>query len=183
MQRYDISNYIAYDNLPKVDTASMCHGLEVRVPLLDHVFLQTVAQIPPELKLHSQHPSGSKGGRIAQGAPVIGKYLLKKNGERFFSHEFLHRNKRGFEVPVQDWFCGAGGDDLRDRLTGPESPLLEFFQQSPLEQICQNASHDRLCAWRGWTLLILQEWMQQTRQPLLATARHFAAPVFESVSE
>lgn len=158
MQRYDIKNYIAYDNLPKVDTASMCHGLEVRVPLLDHVFLQTAAQVPPELKLHS---TGSCNGRLVPGVPVTGKYLLKKNGERFFSSEFLHRQKRGFEVPVQDWFSGPQRDEMRERLIGRDSPLLDYFQYEPLQHLVDQASRDRVSAWRGWSLLVLEEWLQQ----------------------
>ncbi len=163
MQRYDITNYIAYDNLPKVDTASMCHGLEVRVPLLDHVFLQTVAQVPPELRLHQSRSPGLQHGRIVPETPVTGKYLLKRNGERFFSKEFLHRQKRGFEVPVQDWFGGPRGDELKERLLGHHSQLLNYFHRDSLQRMVNQASRDRISAWRGWALLVLEEWLQQVR--------------------
>jgi asparagine synthase (glutamine-hydrolysing) len=163
MQHFDICNYIAYDNLPKVDCASMCHGLEVRVPLLDHVFLETAARVPPELKLRPAHAASPRGGRYVPGEPLVGKYLLKKNAERFFSHEFLHRPKRGFEVPVQDWFRGPHQAELRERLTGPDSPLLDFFQIDSLNQLVTESGENRINAWRGWSLLVLEEWLKQAR--------------------
>jgi asparagine synthase (glutamine-hydrolysing) len=161
LQRYDIENYIAYDNLPKVDTVSMCHGLEVRVPLLDHVFLQTVSQIPPELKLFPISRPKTPRGRLVPGEEVVGKYLLKKAAGRFFSSEFLHRPKRGFEVPVQDWFTGTHKNEFNERLTGADSPLLDYFQHAGLTQLVNDAGQSRVNAWRGWSLLVLEEWLQQ----------------------
>ncbi len=58
----DIKTYLVDDILVKVDRASMAHSLEVRCPLLDHKFVELVAQIPSSLKLHR--------GR--------GKYIFKK---------------------------------------------------------------------------------------------------------
>ena len=102
-----------------------------------------------------------RNGRLVPGVPVTGKYLLKKNGERFFSAEFLHRQKRGFEVPVQDWFKGPDQNETRERLAGNESPLRDYFRQDALAQIVEHARLDRVSAWRAWSLLVLQEWLQQ----------------------
>ena len=164
LQHYDVANYIAYDNLPKVDTASMYHGLEVRVPLLDHVFVETARQVPPELKLRSPDAGSSvRPERLRPGAPVIGKYLLKKNAERFFPQDFVHRPKCGFEVPVQDWFRGPYAGELTERLTGPGSPLRDYFRPESLQSLVTDATHDRPAAWRGWALLVLEEWLRQSR--------------------
>jgi asparagine synthase (glutamine-hydrolysing) len=152
LQRHDVANYIAYDNLPKVDITTMYHSLEVRVPLLDHVFLETARQVPPEFKLKSS-PHG-----------IIGKYLLKQTAARFFPHDFLHRPKRGFEVPVRDWFGGSFAAELKDRLTGPQSRLMTYFQHDVVSSMIGNAAVDRPAAWRGWTLLVLDEWLRQAER-------------------
>jgi asparagine synthase (glutamine-hydrolysing) len=149
LQHHDLANYIAYDNLPKVDITTMYHSLEVRVPLLDHVFLETARQVPPELKLRHN------------GQGFIGKYLLKRAAERFFPPEFLHRPKRGFEVPVRDWFSGPYERELSERLTGPQSCLLKFFRRDALDSLAEAARSDRPAAWRAWTLLVLEEWLSQ----------------------
>jgi asparagine synthase (glutamine-hydrolysing) len=43
----------------------------------------------------------------------VGKYLIKKLAERYFSAEFVHRRRMGFGVLLQDW------------LSGPLRPILE----------------------------------------------------------
>lgn len=158
LQRHDIANYIAYDNLPKVDTTTMYHSLEVRVPLLDHVFLETARRVPPHLKLHPL-PSTATNRSDSFNA-VTGKYLLKRVAERYFPSDFLHRPKRGFEIPVRDWFGGPFAEELHNRLTGSNSRVCDLFHREVIETLVFNARQDRPAAWRGWALLVLEEWLQ-----------------------
>lgn len=161
LQRHDIANYIAYDNLPKVDAATMFHSLEVRVPFLDHVFLETARRVPPHLKLRTT--PGNVGNK--SDVPVTtGKYLLKRTAERFFTPEFLHRPKRGFEIPVRDWFGGPFAEELTERLTGRHSRVAALFHREALDAIVRDARQDRPAAWRGWALLVLEEWLSQHEQ-------------------
>lgn len=166
LQCYDIENYIANDNLPKVDIASMYHGLEVRVPLLDHVFVENVAQMPPEHKLRAS--GASVGGRdwLPAGRPVTGKYLLKKVAASAFSQEFAHRPKRGFEVPIQHWLQEEATAPLRERLLSARSPLAEWFDRGALEALVAESGQSKLGAWRAWSVLVLSEWCEQQVAPL-----------------
>ena len=165
LQAFDVANYIPYDNLTKVDIASMYHGLEVRVPLLDHVFMETAAQVPPELRL-KPNPGNGNGrlNTLQSSTDVTGKYLLKKNAEQFFSSNFLHRQKRGFELPIRNWFAGPHQAELRDRLNGKNTNLDEFFCSEPVGQLINAAGENKVAAWQAWSLLVLDEWLEQHKQ-------------------
>lgn len=175
LQGFDISNYIPYDNLTKVDVASMCHGLEVRVPLLDHQFMETVAQIPPEMKLRPE-PGNGNGKLETLQSPVacVGKYLLKRNAGRFFPREFIHRGKRGFEVPVCQWFAGSHKAELAERLAGANSHIGDYFEPRAVQQLVQQAGHDKVSAWKAWSLLVLEEFLQRTHAKPLDLVRERA---------
>lgn len=88
IQYVDIKTYLVDDILVKVDRASMANSLEVRCPLLDHKLMELIARIPSGLKLHEGQ----------------GKYIFKKALERVLPAEILRRPKKGFAVPVAEWF-------------------------------------------------------------------------------
>lgn len=102
VQYLDLKTYLPGDILTKVDRASMAHGLEVRVPILDHRFVEWVSGLNPQLKLNGRE----------------GKYLFKRALEPHLPREILYRSKMGFAVPLANWFRGP----LRDRV---RSTLLE----------------------------------------------------------
>ena len=100
VQYLDMKTYLVGDILTKVDRASMAHSLEVRVPLLDHRFMEWAAGIDSSLKY--------KGGET--------KYLLKKSLEPYLDEDILYRKKMGFAVPVGDWLRGPLRTRLNKRL-------------------------------------------------------------------
>ena len=51
VQYADIKTYLPGDILTKVDRASMANSLEVRVPILDHCFVEWAARLPMKLRL------------------------------------------------------------------------------------------------------------------------------------
>jgi len=88
IQYLDYKTYLPGDILTKVDRASMAHSIEVRVPILDHQFIEWASSIRPDYKLR-----GNKG-----------KYIFKKAMERYLPDDILYRKKMGFSVPVGKWF-------------------------------------------------------------------------------
>lgn len=83
---YLVSNL--HNNLDKV---SMAHGLEARVPLCDHKFMEFANTVPSALK--------TKDGEL--------KYVLKKAASRLVPPEVIYRQKRGFGIPIRTWVRGA----------------------------------------------------------------------------
>lgn len=107
VQYLDMKTYLPGDILTKVDRASMAHALEVRVPILDHLFLDWVSGLSPDLKY-----SGGEG-----------KWIFKKALEPYLGAETLYRPKMGFAVPLASWFRGPLRERVRRLLLG--APLLD----------------------------------------------------------
>ncbi len=73
------------------DRVSMAHGLEARVPFLDHPLIEFVATIPADIKF--------KNGQMKQ--------LLRKTWSDVIPQPILdRRDKMGFPVPLNDWMAG-----------------------------------------------------------------------------
>jgi asparagine synthase (glutamine-hydrolysing) len=87
MMYFDLARYLPDDVLTKVDRASMHHGLEVRVPLLDRKIVSLLWSLPMEWKLHQGQTK------------VLARELLKQH----FPEAFFQRPKRGFSLPVDIW--------------------------------------------------------------------------------
>ena len=98
IQYVDFKTYLPGDILTKVDRASMAHSLEVRVPLLDHTFVEWVSGLPSGIKL--------KNGE--------GKYILKKALEPHLSNDILYRDKKGFSIPMAAWLRGPLRTQVRE---------------------------------------------------------------------
>jgi asparagine synthase (glutamine-hydrolysing) len=100
--RSDIGFYLPDDLLALSDRISMWHSLELRVPFLDHPFVEHAANIPADLKI-----SG-----------FTQKHLLRSIARKWVPDSILDHRKQGFEAPMGAW------------LRGPLLPLLDSVIQS-----------------------------------------------------
>ncbi len=99
-QYIDLKTWLPGDILTKVDRTAMACSLEVRVPMLDHTFVDWALGLPLSAK-----QNGSEG-----------KVLLKRAFERLVPREVLYRPKQGFSVPLAAWFRGALGEHFSSRV-------------------------------------------------------------------
>jgi asparagine synthase (glutamine-hydrolysing) len=97
----DLALSLPDDMLTKVDRASMAHGLEVRVPLLDQAVVDYMARVPDRYKVRPIH----------RGLGL--KWLLRRVARDLLPDEIIDRPKAGFHVPVPAW------------LKGPLRPMVE----------------------------------------------------------
>jgi asparagine synthase (glutamine-hydrolysing) len=121
VQYLDFRTYLPGDILTKVDRASMAHSLEVRVPMLDHAFVEWAATVPSDLKL--------------RGAE--GKYLLKKAMEPYVPHEVMYRPKMGFAVPLAAWFRGPLRERMRQAILGGSLEAGGIFDTRSLRDLVE----------------------------------------------
>ena len=102
-----VAQYLQDDILTKVDRASSAHGLETRVPLLDHHLVSLAASVPPHL-------------RFAGGTP---KHIFREAIRTDVPPFIMSHPKRGFGMPpsyhnIQSWHDAIAR--FRD-----ENPLLD----------------------------------------------------------
>ncbi len=146
VQYLDMKTYLVGDILTKVDRASMAHALEVRVPLLDHEFVEWVSGLSPEIKLHGRE----------------GKYIFKKSLQPYLSDDILYRSKMGFSVPLASWFRGPLRQRLREALLGSTLADTGIFDQNFLRQLVdQHQSGARDHSASLWALLMFEAFQRQ----------------------
>jgi asparagine synthase (glutamine-hydrolysing) len=140
----DTKTYLAGDILTKVDRMSMATSLEVRVPMLDHEFVEWVAALPMEWKL--------RGGAR--------KYLLKRLAEKLgIPGELLHRRKQGFQLPLVDWMRKELKQELLQILLEPRTLQRGYFKPKAVRMLVdEHVSERRNRSGLLWRLLILELW-------------------------
>ena len=144
IQYLDMKTYLVGDILTKVDRASMAHALEVRVPLLDHKFIEWVSGLPSDVKLKGQE----------------GKYALKKALEPTLPQDVLYRPKMGFGVPLAKWFRGPLKAKIEESLLGDTIRHSGLFNMSYIESVlAQHQSGVRDHSVVIWTLLMFNAFL------------------------
>ncbi|MGD1984424.1 MAG: amidotransferase 1, exosortase A system-associated [Chromatiaceae bacterium] len=145
IQYLDTKTYLVGDILTKVDRASMAHALEVRVPMLDHKFVEWAAQLPSGIKLKGQQ----------------GKYILKRALEPYLPKDVLYRPKMGFGVPLAKWFRGPLKERIRQTMT--QGSLVEsgLFEPGYLRELVDHhQSGVRDYSTVLWSLLMFEATMR-----------------------
>jgi asparagine synthase (glutamine-hydrolysing) len=98
---------------------SMLTSLETRVPLLDHVVMEHIAQIPAGLKLRNG----------------VGKYVFKAAMRERLPAEILSRRKMGFGVPLVGWFRKELRDFARDILLDRSARERDIVHQPTIRRL------------------------------------------------
>ena len=146
VQYLDMKTYLPGDILTKVDRASMAHSLEVRVPLLDHKFVEWISGLPPQLKL--------KG--------TEGKYIFKKSLQPYLSDDILYRKKMGFAVPLASWFRGPLRERVQTAILGDNLAATGIFERKFLQHMVeQHQSGRRDYSAPIWTLLMFESFLHR----------------------
>ena len=139
----DTKLYLQEGVLAKVDRASMAHGLEVRVPFLDHLFVEFVTGIPEGLKLRR----------------LKTKYIWKETIREKVPREILKRGKKGFGIPVAKWLCGELREMMLELLSGERLRRQGIFDPRPVERLIEDHLARRVDNRKKlWNLLIFQLW-------------------------
>jgi asparagine synthase (glutamine-hydrolysing) len=138
-------SYLVNTLLRDTDSVSMAHSLEVRVPLLDHVLVEFVAQIPAAAK--------SRRGE--------NKALLVEALRAILPKEIIHQRKRTFTFPWEHWFRGALGPRIRAGLAELTPALAGHLDAATVRAVWLAFEAARTNWSRPWSLYVLNEWCRR----------------------
>jgi len=131
--------------LMKVDKMSMASSLEIRVPLIDHVFVEFMASLPGHWKL--------KG--------LETKAIFRSALEGILPERIVHRGKQGYSLPVKHLLRGR----LKDYMVGllNETPVirenfdLPFVNRLIAEHVAMKHNHNHTL----WALMNVAIWSRK----------------------
>lgn len=109
MQYIDFNFWLIGDILLKADKMSMANSLEVRVPFLDRVLIDTARKIPTKYKI--------KDGKT--------KYLFREIAHEILPEKWSNKKKLGFPVPIREWLKE---EDTYNLIKDTFSKSEEFFK-------------------------------------------------------
>jgi asparagine synthase (glutamine-hydrolysing) len=139
-----LETYLPDDLLVKVDIASMANSLEARSPLLDYRVLEFAARLPIGLNVKFLET----------------KHLLKALASRLVPREVVHRQKRGFAVPIGEWLRGPLMRPLRVMLGHPRFQSRGLFNQGVVAGMIERHLAGEDYGAKLWALLWLELWFR-----------------------
>ena len=144
MQYVDTKTNLAADILTKVDRMSMATSLEVRSPILDHLFVEWVTGLPTHWKVRGRDQ----------------KYILRRLAERVgVPREALYRRKQGFAMPLPHWMRSELREDLVRLLLESRSLQRGYFRAQAVRQLLDEHFRGRRNhSGRLWLLLMFELW-------------------------
>jgi asparagine synthase (glutamine-hydrolysing) len=128
------------------DVMSMAHGLELRVPLIDHQVAQGAMAIPGAMKVSGSSP----------------KQLLVNALNGALPNTLVQRPKRGFTLPFEHWMRDTLKPEIESALrrigTGPLNGLLD---PHGAREVWADFLQGETSWSRPWSLFVLQRWCEQ----------------------
>ena len=141
--QWDNTEPLPFSLLTKLDIASMARSLEVRSPFLDHELVELCARLPNKWKVNRGQ----------------GKLILRDIVASDLPPEVLRARKRGFSVPLAEWWRGEARQQIRDGILPLHSALTPFLQEKFAARLLEEHQAGRANhAQRLWNLWVLNEW-------------------------
>jgi asparagine synthase (glutamine-hydrolysing) len=142
---FDLRSYLPDCLNVKMDRATMAHGLEARSPFLDQELAHFVTTLPLQLLME-------KGKQ---------KSLLRRALSGLVPEEIFERPKRGFQVPLAEWFRGVLRPAFVERCLSESSPLLRICRRAEVQRYLDENDRGIDHGNRLWMLFSLATWLQR----------------------
>jgi len=129
--------------LVKVDRASMLASLEIRCPWLDYRIIDfAFSQVTDHFRVCGKDR----------------KILPKQLSQKILPHAFDVDRKRGFIMPLDNWFKGSWGQDIKDILMDMDENV---FDKKVIEAIVNSQEHGNSNMQRIFALLMFSLWSNE----------------------
>ena len=142
----DYKTFLADAVLALSDRLSMAHGLEIRVPLVDHMLVEDVFPLPARVKL----------------GPLRLKHLLRRALTPRLPPEHFGAPKRGFVGPTAAWLRSELLPILADELSAARLERIGYFESRAVSGLLREHLERRNNR-EGilWALLCFSVWHRQ----------------------
>lgn len=141
----DVQLVLPNDMLTKVDLMSMANSLEVRVPLLDHRIVEFAFSLPVSYKIDRK----------------MKKKILQDAFRDVLPDDIYNRPKKGFEVPLLQWFRKELKSLIEDDLLSDDFIRdQQIFDLSYIKQLRKRlfSSNPGDVHAQIWALIVFQSW-------------------------
>ena len=142
MSYIDLKIWLGEALLSKVDRISMRNSLEVRTPFLDYRLVNLTFSIDSKLKIGDTN-----------------KCLLKKIASKYIPKEIVHRTKKGFNSPFNEWIQEEYKDSILEILLKVNKET-KLFNEEYLKHIYNLASQKKFKQ-HLWTIFIFSKWFKK----------------------
>jgi asparagine synthase (glutamine-hydrolysing) len=134
----ELRGYMHNQLLRDTDVMSMAHGLEVRVPFLDHPVVELAAGLPGTVRANGHRPKRLLFQAFADTLPSA------------------QPKKRGFSFPINEWLRGSLCGRIDDALGDAE----HLFNTRAVETLRADVESGRTHWSRLWSLVVLALWLR-----------------------
>jgi asparagine synthase (glutamine-hydrolysing) len=124
------------------DRVSMAHGLESRVPLLDHHIVEFAATIPSDVKF-----LGGDMKHVFKN--VVAPYLPKAIVDR--------KDKMGFPTPLNDWIKGGAREYVQDIFSSSKALGRDLVDN---RKVLEGIENEPKFGRKIWGLLCIELWQR-----------------------
>jgi asparagine synthase (glutamine-hydrolysing) len=138
----ELRHYMANTLLRDSDVMSMAHGLELRVPFVDHKLTEFLFRIPG-------------GSKLKRGMP---KWLLIEALQGLLPQRVVQRSKRGFTFPFELWLKREMRKDMEDVLLDT-SNLVAGVDRKFVAIVWEDFLAGKTTWSRPWSLYVLKQWV------------------------
>ncbi len=150
--------YLTNQLLRDIDSASMAHSLEVRVPYLDPVVVDTALSLPDSAKLGDVRAANPYGQTYRDTGA---KRVLIDVGRRWLPPDFDVQEKRGFAMPFDAWLRGPLSDVMDDALDARSTRHRGLLDVAGVERV-RDRFRRRDASWaEPWLLMMLELWCRE----------------------
>jgi asparagine synthase (glutamine-hydrolysing) len=150
--------YLTNQLLRDIDAVSMAHSLEVRVPYLDTVVVDTALSLPDVAKLGDVSRADPFGNTYRETGA---KRVLIDVGKRWLPPEFDRQRKRGFAMPFAEWLRGPLGDVLQHALD-PATVRARGLLDPHAVRVVRDRFARRDAGWaEPWLLMMIELWCRE----------------------
>lgn len=144
----DLDLVLEGDMLVKVDLMSMANSVEVRSPFLDHHVVEFAFSIPSEYKIDGKRR----------------KKIVKDAFRHLLPPEIYNRGKKGFEIPMLDWFRNELNsfifEDLLKESFVREQGIFNYDSIVAMKKQLNSSAPGNIVE-QLWVLIVFQHWYKK----------------------